>query len=481
MTSSIRQVGSRQQLDLGETTAGTIDEAIETFKESAQMIQMIKLPNFQFQYLAPPVGYCSVFNHYNKFRGEAVMGLDQFRTLTVVKLRAGASFFTTEKLIEIEKKVSICLPEINFTPPIQKSKADQGYGIAFQKRGNSIGIYKHHFQDKDNDHAEDIFYVVLHHSLADSLIKEIQEKDKNLTFLTDEILSSAPKEETLIRAGGRDLTFAERFCSEEYQEIEEIAKEGAKRLIYCWSQIAGVELDCHVTVLDDVTYDIPQIDDFKLDNSTIVREAFESWPKGVPIYPFSHFPSNFSIKQLRSYPIGLVASKANQLNQPIQYDNSIVTFTPDVQTIYNYPSSSQNILYYYNHSCPINHNRPFIHHKGLTFGYDIYNYDVQTRTTTSEGLTNDFLNSFPVLFPYSSDLLNNPTEETTLKFFSKDSGGRLHSKVIPKQLQGKFINPNLTSEEISLLLPHRTTIISLEPIHVFLSDECTNEPQFKIK
>lgn len=485
-----------------------ISSAVVRWTIKCNMQSLFALTNWQFQWLPPPVGWVGLFNRQDPYRSGAFESVDKFRGITMVKLNHKPSFFTPEKLKEVEERTKFCLPNECITPPsIHSDDGDgthspkfEGWGVSLEDRGCSIGIYTHKYEAGDG-RIEDFCYVILHHALPLSFINQLQEKDKNTHLVCEQWLQGAGKEKKtpspLSGNNVKPLTFEQNFASE--QQWIELSQHFAQRLIYYWAGVNGIELDVKIWDGDGKKewLDLPEIADSRINDTDLVTEAIKLWPRGALISPFSVFPSHPN-KKLNRFPIGLAVSKFTKEQREVlrkshelKYDPSIISFIPNAQTIYNYPSDpslTTNLeLKYYNNSTAIDSVDCFLHHRGLEAGFDCYNYNPITDAPFQKTRPfNDFANSFPVISPFSTSdsLPPPPADETVKKFFSREGGG-LSSSTPPSQLRnGKYINTTLSQLEISKLLklhpPLQPQKISLHPLHVFLSEGCTNTAEYKL-
>jgi hypothetical protein len=408
----------------------------------------------------------------------------------MVRLDAeGGSTFTPERLKEIQKRETICLPRWNPTPPDRTSGPEEGWGVALEPRGGAfIGIYK--TKTKENNEIKEIFYAIAHTLLPESYIDEQQSREIQVQRLSDEFTFNDG-------ARGKGISFEKEFILEEGGQHQirarEVGREFARRILSDWSRIVDVKLDVMEVRPDDngeggeEEFRIPT--DGLEPNPSLLLEALGIWPQGAFIRPYSHLPLDLPPDviptKLKGYQLGRalghIKKRAPEDFQKLQekfkirFSDEIITFEPDCQTMINsFEVVGTNQIIWYNNSA--SSQQPFLVFNGLEVGFDCYNYNPITGKSIIGGF-GDPQQAFPVIYPFKKGQ-REVTKETILKFCSPEGGGWLKPQVQPSQLNGTFTHPPTELEGLTIPVNK----ITLEPVHVFLAGggDFYNTPVYNI-
>lgn len=432
-----------------------LSDALIKFKERCCIKQLYIYPNFQYRWLAPSTGYVATFDPDDRFRNGA-FNTERFRSFTMIKLKLTTGDLTEEKISFIEERIKKCLPQVSICPPTIDSISDDGWGCSLGQRGCSIGIYKTTVEHLKDGSSEDMYYLICHSSLPDQLIGQLHENDDNIQRSVDDFILKRGIVRTERLQKAEPLTFGEEITDEDkgsMMRIKRVAMENPKRLMYYYSRLAEIELDIDVlldgegeSILDEPTIAV------KLEE---LHSWYKKWPKGALIQPFS---------MIENYPIGKAAAMLPDEDRDkmgMVFDQSVVSFTPDCQTLYNTFHSEGSSITYYNHTT--RQEGCWLVHKGLELGYDCYNYDPIKRQPlqNDKKISNmDFGKGWPVIYRFKPDPLRRLQQDTLRKFYPSND-----------QLKGKFCYP--PPEEIAQIEEDlgAKKKISFQPIHVFLSDK----------
>ena len=481
--------------------AASLIDTLIVIKTESHIDKMYLYPNFQFGFLQGPSGYVCSFKGHDLYRQGAFTD-DKLRSITAVRLRmpsesegGPAKFFAPDNMKEVEKRLKICLPIKNLTPPELGETIEGGFGASLGEWGTSISIGKSTVNDEGR--LKDIYWCVCHCCLPDSFIDKLQERDRRLNSVNVDYIENQGNVKDNIDDFHPTNYETEFNINPVYKQARQVAEELPKRLMYLWSKLVGLELDVSVPFVETETIlRTPQRLNTPSEDlmARILKENI--WPKGALIQPNSYLPNeDFIPKELRGYEIGLAVSQMSEgMRQKVNlnYDDGIITFTPDKQILYNYLETDNNTnqLHYYNQCCYIGdvsqRNQGWIIDKGIELGFDVYNYDPINRIGLNRNtrITNTpFGNGFPCVWPYRTDLPKFSPPSSSPKFFSYLGGGYTSPSTIPEQLyKGKSTYQDLSEEELSKLIPqseyrNKFTIV---PIHGYLSPKCYNAPKYNI-
>lgn len=278
-----------------------------------------------------------------------------------------------------------------------------------------------------------------------------------------------------------------------------------------------------------------------------LKSAMNWWPKGAPIYPFSCLPGDgidtatkddliegtypesrlITDKHLKGYPIGWAVLmyriyKCDKEEERIKFNKEIIeefdlfyethpeTIKPFVETDFNTfrLEATGDVVWYSESTCIYNPPNGFFVEGPLEAGYYLYNSTVSRATSEKEeedalfikelrsthiheGKLNEYLNAFPVTFPFEFEITKKIKPDIMKKFTSPLYGGdakvntkyitgsNLETKRPPKQLQGTNIVPSklhplpLNKSTIAEFAPYlniNSDPIIFNPIKVYISE-----------
>ncbi len=472
-------------------------------------------PNFQYGGLSGPSGYAAEISPTDTFTSN-MFRCEKYRIITLAEIDMTADEWTTEFKKEMESRVRRCIPTTAVSPPLLEDESFDGYGFDLSPRGSLIGIIPIKQMNLLDNKLEEHFYIVVDNGPPEETLHKMQEYDetiarKNQTFLEaygNDIVSSAEHAEKLV-------TYGEMFYDGSVNDrMLQIQKQRNIRLIIYFAELVGLSLKEQTYAVTnrqdkEVEYRVPDaLLDLVSKNAhtpILFEKALAWWPSNAPIMPFSCLPifphgmtreqlsqyTDLPIPELSGYPLGAALYEIYK-EQPsvfadiskkhnINFHLHVETFSPNIETDYNTYRVDERtgMITWYSNCTSTADGGGVLSFKGLDIGYECLNFDLSTGVGGGSW-NNEFLNSYPVVFPFKPEIRKMP-QESWDKFFSLTAGGRLSN--VPAQWQGRFLNLGATDYvhvQNDLNIPKEPKPFIMNPLKLFLSSDMINIPTFKI-
>ena len=484
MQSQIYADTDDEEIDIPEQCKPYLEDLTEgllEFKIKSSIRNLYKQRNFQHQWISGPKGYTATFNASDHFKIWAFINR-WFSAYAAVRIRLNRSEFTVEKQKKIEDVTRRIFPTTTSRAPYTGETNEGGFGPSMGEFGNFIGIYSATIKKEEKDELKEYFYLISHTSLPEEYYDELQDYCWNVQNAVTEFEynKGVVSKETLAKAPV--CSFRDMFISSDamFKKAKEVAEDNIKRLMYEWSQETDIPLDVDMINKSECFYDRPLGEECP--NRNYLEEALSYWPKSADgiqkstLFPYSRIPEDDekAPKHLRGYNIGHCLYLQELKNKEVfenllkthgcAWEREVPHFSTDCITLYNCFSTERNTLITWHNHCTELKKAPVLVFNGLQKGFDLYNYNPETRQPIKT-LKNNFSNSAPVMFPFKEEVRNIPVE-TVYKFYSRTKGGYEKSYLIPDQFQGQYKTPPVSTMEAILGTNEK---ISLVPEQLFLA------------
>lgn len=475
-----------------------LTKALTTFQNRTSCKSLTLLPNFDFGWLLPPIGYVSNYS-LNSFYNSDPFRSSKYQIFAKAKIKMDETSYTTERQKEMERNIRLAFPGNTLINASIDSKVEDGWTPSLGGKGSSIGIYRSSYKESTQNNLVEEYFIICHTTLNYDLLSSLQVYEEQCNKSTREYIQLISEGATVIPDSVKGYTYDDLFGSNSVNEKAlELAKENAARLITIFASI--IDVDLHNTVFNTRnTYESCEGDSNK--HVGVFQEVLKWWPSEVPIYPFTVLPSlpiennrgEQCPKQIFGFPLGYKLDKLKKDNLDdftklvekfkLEFINEIKTVVPDIITEVNTFRIFNNELIWYCNSTPCDSNGGILLYEGLDIGFKHLNPIIADTEYVSDW-KNDYFNAFPVLFPFVQDVERTRTvkQDSISKCFTLTKGGISSStfRTIPDQFYGLFANlAQLDSNHVkNKLRLHGVNSLHLIPVKIFLSSESFNISRF---